>query len=232
MRVSEIYASTQGEGPRVGMPTIFLRFAGCNLSCPAWACDSQHAIDPKLYRKDWKEWGVDQVYEEVMRIHHRTGARNVCFTGGEPFLQNKDHLRSLSRMLYAAHMNLEVFTNGTLEWPDWSYYTFRFIMDWKLKGSGENISSLDIPMNNADKLTIKDAIKFTVASPGDLQEAYNVWNDMFRLVKHDLPEFYVGPVWGKMEPAKIVDWMLMTKVPWRLNIQAHKYIWEPNERAV
>jgi len=54
MRLSELYTSIQGEGPRVGQPVQFMRFAGCNLRCPSWPCDTQHAIDAARYRHEWE----------------------------------------------------------------------------------------------------------------------------------------------------------------------------------
>jgi len=231
MRISEIYASMQGEGPRVGMPTIFLRFAGCNLKCPGWPCDTQHAIDPKLYRHEWKELGAEQILDNVMTSSWASGAKNVCFTGGEPFLQTHDGLRHLARLLHREGMSLEVFTNGTLEWPDWALYTFKFVMDWKLTGSGEVINALDIIMKNASRLTIKDAIKFTIASEADFKEAYNAWSVWFQGNKLNLPEFYCGPVWGAMSPSRVAQLILDSKLPWRLNIQAHKYIFG-DERGI
>lgn len=230
MRISEIYTSTQGEGPRVGVPTIFLRFAGCNLKCPGWPCDTQHAIDPKLYRQEWKEFGVEQIFDQIAAEAWGRGARNICFTGGEPFLQSHDMLRQLATRLHGAGHTMEVFTNGTIEWPDWAIYTFRFVMDWKLEGSGEKIEPLDILMKNASRLTIKDAIKFTVASKDDLAEAYSVWRDLFSSTRRDLPEFFCGPVWDTLHPAEVVEWILQHKLPWRLNVQLHKFIWDPEAR--
>jgi len=232
MNLSEIYVSTQGESVHVGLPTIFLRFAGCNLKCPGWPCDSQHAIDPALYRKEWKQWGEDQIAEEVLQLANETGAGNVCFTGGEPFLQNLDHLRHLTRLLHAHGLQMEVFTNGTLLWPDWALYTFRTItMDWKLSGSGEKIDTLGIPMSNVKRLTAKDALKFTVASSLDLDEAMRIWLGVTFGQRHDnLPQVYCGPVWDAAKPADVVDFILTNRLPWKLNLQVHKYVWDPEAR--
>lgn len=231
MRISEIYTSLQGEGPRVGLPTIFLRFAGCNLRCPGWPCDTQHAIDPKVYRGLWKEFGVEQIFDMVMEEYRKTGARNVSLTGGEPFLQEAHLLKSLTQLLRQEGLTLEVWTNGTIKWPDWAMYSLSFIMDWKLKGSGEDINFLEIPMENVTRLTGKDVVKFTVVSEDDLKEAYNVWSNYLtgrNLI--DEPQIFCGPVWGKMEPKDVASWILQYKLPWRLNLQLHKYIWNPNAR--
>jgi 7-carboxy-7-deazaguanine synthase len=228
MRLSEVYTSTQGEGPKVGIPTTFVRFAGCNLKCAGWACDTQHAIDPKLYRKDWLELGPEQILEMILDETGKTGARNVCFTGGEPFLQEHDRLLKLISMCAMERLDMEVFTNGTIEWPHRAMHRMNFVMDWKLSGSGENVRESDAVWQNALRLGPKDAIKFTVASDDDLGEAYDTYMRIQPQVRD--VQFFVGPVWGKMEPSVVVDWMLRMGLPWRLNIQAHKYIWPADAR--
>jgi 7-carboxy-7-deazaguanine synthase len=230
VRISEIYTSMQGEGPRVGIPTIFVRFAGCNLKCPGWPCDTPHAIDPKIYRSEQKILGPEQISDAVMEESAMTGAKNVSFTGGEPFIQELHHFRTLANLLYHNGMTLEVWTNGTIKWPDWSIWTLRFIMDWKLQGSGEDIEVLDTVMENVSRLTAKDVIKFTVANDADLKQAYGVWLNFFADRGPDSPMIFCGPVWDKMEPSKVAQWILMHKLPWRLNIQLHKYIWAPEAR--
>lgn len=221
MRLSEVYTSTQGEGPRVGLPTIFVRFAGCNLKCPGWACDTQHAIDPKLYRNEWKELGPEQIFEMIMDEHVRTNARNVCFTGGEPFLQEHDRLRLLISMLRQEIFELEAFSNGTIEWPGRIVHRLDFVLDWKLSGSRETKHDTDVVWFNASRLGVGDAIKFTVCDENDLQEAYDTWMKLQSKKIYGV-QFFCGPVWGKMEPSAVVDWILKHRVPWRLNIQTHK----------
>lgn len=229
MRLSEIYTSTQGEGPRVGVPTTFVRFAGCNLRCPGWACDTQHAIDPKLYRNEWLELGPEQIYERVMNEVARFGIKNVCLTGGEPFLQEHDRLMHLVNMLRLEGLNIEVFTNGTIEWPSRSLYRLSFIMDWKLDGSGEKVSDSDTVWQNAIRLGEDDAIKFTVTSKSDLSQAYSTYQAV-KLHISPRVQVFCGPVWGKFEPAEVVQWILDHKLPWKLNLQVHKYIWNPDAR--
>jgi 7-carboxy-7-deazaguanine synthase len=232
MQISEVYTSTQGEGPKVGLPTIFLRFAGCNLKCPGWPCDTQHAIDPRLYRDQWQVRGSQQVAEMVLEESRKTGATNVCFTGGEPFLQNHAHLKELVTDLVTMNpqFEFEVFTNGTLLWPTWAPYRFSFIMDWKLTGSGD-ASAPDVMMRNASRLTSKDVIKFTVVDKSDFAEAVAVWN-MYSVRDLREPQVFCGPVFGKCEPSDVASWILESRLPWRLNIQAHKYIFDPDARRV
>lgn len=42
MKVIEIFKSIDGEGKRAGLPTTFVRLAGCNLRCRY--CDTTYAL--------------------------------------------------------------------------------------------------------------------------------------------------------------------------------------------
>jgi len=229
MQLSEVYTSTQGEGPRVGLPTVFVRFAGCNLKCPGWPCDTQHAIDPKLYRDEWKVVGPREIADQIQEQQARYGVKNICFTGGEPFLQRNDDLRDLAEMLLRDGTSIEAFTNGTLRWPPWAVYHIKFVMDWKLQGSGDS-SSFENMMVNASQLRAKDAVKFTVASEEDFREAVTIWEEYRKTLPGKPPKVYVGIVWGKAEPADLVRWILEARLPWRLNMQVHKFVWVPDAR--
>lgn len=237
MRISEIYPSIQGEGPRVGVPTLFVRFAGCNLRCPGWPCDTQHAIDPAKYRDEWQTLPVVEVTDRISELCRLGGINNVCLTGGEPFLQNMDELKHLVDELRLRGLNgygasLEVFTNGTLLWPEWAMWSMNFIMDWKLQGSGEKLSA-DIMMGNASRLDSKDAIKFTVKDKDDLDEAQRIWSDTLASPRgRGMPLVFCGPVWGKIEPDEVAAYILNHRLPWRLNVQVHKYIWNADTRKV
>ena len=243
MRISEVYASVQGEGPRVGEPTIFVRFAGCNLRCPKWPCDTPHAIDPQKYRSEWVNVTPGELAKRVVETgppHY-----NVCLTGGEPFLQLDDELKVLIEDLQeAGFLIFEAFTNGTIEWPEWTDSFVSRVMDWKLAGSGEAI--LDEfgtryarkRYNNLLRMDGGDALKFTIADRKDFDEARaiwadctDIWNELERKSWEE-PQVFYGPVWGKVAAFELVRWALEAQLPWRLNLQVHNIIWDRTKRGI
>jgi 7-carboxy-7-deazaguanine synthase len=236
LRRLEVYYSVQGEGPRVGTPTVFVRFAGCNLRCPGWPCDTQHAIDPALYQKEQRLVTCGALGIEVASLCRQTGARNVCLTGGEPMLQHTNTLMHFVTHLWEAMLNVEMFSNGLLPYPSALADGAEVVMDWKLPGSGEDIRSVDdrtTRLRNLALLRDSDrthAVKFTIASTADLARALEVY-DRHLLRGIHIPVF-VGPVWGKIQPVEIVEWLSFKKLPWRLTLQTHKYIWDPDQRGV
>jgi 7-carboxy-7-deazaguanine synthase len=117
-RVNEIFYSLQGEGRRVGEPSVFLRFAGCNLACSmdpgpispgGFDCDTEFAS------------GISVSAEEIRErlLHVSQGCRKVILTGGEPLLQADNEL---GEALKNDGWFIAVETNGTIfapEWIDW-----------------------------------------------------------------------------------------------------------------
>lgn len=103
LRIAEAFASLQGEGARQGLPTIFVRLAGCNLRCAF--CDTKRA---------WthgRRVTVEAVVAEALRLRDRSGASWVCLTGGEPLLQD---VAPLILRLRAEGFKIQVETNGRL----------------------------------------------------------------------------------------------------------------------
>lgn len=100
LRVIKIWKTIQGEGPFSGTPAVFVRLAGCNLSCP-W-CDTDHATGMELK-------SIRQVEEEVSGLAGEI-IRLAVVTGGEPFIQTStvELLRSLTNKF-----SVQVETNGT-----------------------------------------------------------------------------------------------------------------------
>lgn len=232
LRINEIYHSFQGEGPNTGRPTMFVRFVGCNLKCPGWPCDSQHAIDPKLYRTDMQVILADdltQKLEEELRE-----GEGICFTGGEVFLQPAQDLQSvLSTLKHHTGVRTEVFTNGTLPWlEDMHMYFDNIIMDWKLTGSGENGDNRNV-WQNMDQLKGADAIKFTIKHYEDFTDAARRWEylDYTREWLKGTPQVWAGPVWGFATAEEVAQWIMNAKLPWNLNVQVHKFVWDPNKRG-
>src|SRR6476469_9634383 len=99
MRISEIYVSTQGEGPNVGKRTCFVRFGGCNLRCAGWPCDTPFAVDPKLYRHTWTQVSPDNLAADIIEECNNDPNITICFTGGEPLIQKTDDLERLISVL-------------------------------------------------------------------------------------------------------------------------------------
>jgi 7-carboxy-7-deazaguanine synthase len=231
LRVSEVYPSTQGEGPNVGKTTVFVRFGGCNLRCPGWPCDTQHAIDPK-YRNEWTKMSPESLEQDILTAAKQSGARNVTLTGGEPFLQPKEDLHWLTRELKAMDYSVDCFSNGTIAYPEWACDMINFIMDWKLPGSGENAAN-QIRLDNIERLDYgiqEQAVKFVIKDKLDFDVAKGLWKAYIE-PKHGFETFY-GRVWGvKLTDAELVAWIMAERLPWRLNRQEHNYIWPPNERG-
>ena len=223
MRLVEVYTSTQGEGPNVGKPTQFVRFGGCNLRCPGWPCDTVFAIDPSQYRHTWEKLDPQEVFDRVA-----DWPSNICLTGGEPLLQPTKEILELIALAKDFGYTLEMFTNGTFELPQ--NLDISYVMDWKLPGSGEDhLNATRIA--NAKRLRKRDAIKFVVKDREDFKVACQLWRVHVPKSIMRSPTVYTGVVWGELEEKQLVEWMLEAKLPWRLNIQAHNFIWPANERA-
>lgn len=225
LRLSERYTSVQGEGPNAGLPTQFVRFAGCNLRCPGWPCDTPFAVDPAIWRSDSEPLSAQAL---VGRIP--SWPKNICFTGGEPLIQPDVELQELVELLHSKEYRFEMFTNGSKLIPAWALGIVRFMMDWKLPGSGE-YDSIDpaVRLENAQRLFRGDGIKFVVAGQTDLDQARQDWQELVR--KGVVAQFWATPVWG-VDPKTVIDYIFMHQLPWKLSLQVHKYIWQPDERGV
>jgi 7-carboxy-7-deazaguanine synthase len=107
LAISEIFESIQGEGPRVGVPSVFLRLAHCNLRCTF--CDTPYTWDFKRFdrREEVHEVSLVEVAERIRAMH----AKNLVVTGGEPLIQ-RDALERLLADL--SEYTAEIETAGTL----------------------------------------------------------------------------------------------------------------------
>lgn len=226
MRLSELYTSVQGEGPGVGHMTQFIRFGGCNLRCAGWPCDTQHAIDPALYRHEWVQHTVKEVMARVQPYPKR-----VTLTGGEPFLQPMAEMVELVKQLHDAGYSIEVFTNGTILWPRWELPvpTVRYIMDWKLSGSGEDYLNKN-RFENMQRLTAVDAVKFVMKDEDDFKLAVNLWETYLHRKNH--AQVYYGAVWGAVTDVQLVEWAQRECLDWKLNVQMHNYIFNRDDRGI
>ena len=226
MYLIETYKSVQGESSFAGLPCIFVRLAGCNLRC-TW-CDSEYTF----------KGGYKQSIEEVEQvILNLSPVRLVEFTGGEPMLQAKELLPLMDRLL-AKDYELMIETSGERPLADVPKAVHK-IMDVKCPGSGES-ERFHLP--NLEALTERDEVKFVITDRRDyefardfvaeFQLAARVKDILFSPAFTNRPSIERDASNCTMDPRQLVDWMLEDGVHARLNLQIHKFIWEPAMKGV
>ncbi len=100
LNVNEIFYSLQGEGGRVGEPSIFIRLTQCNLTCSFCDTDFAEGDDMTLYE-----------IADVISVHP---CKWIIWTGGEPTIQLKDeHVAFFKERGYKQAIE----TNGTRRVP-------------------------------------------------------------------------------------------------------------------
>lgn len=220
MRVAEKFISINGEGTRAGELAVFVRFTGCNLRCSY--CDTMWANEPGC---PYEDMSPAQICDYV----RSTGIKNVTLTGGEPLLQ-KDMGELIGLLIKECGVRVEIETNGAVDLRPFSELPEGrpvFTMDYKLPSSGCEDRMIT---ENFSVLEAEDTVKFVSGSPADLERAGEIIEKYGLL---DRCHVYFSPVFGRIEPVEIVEFMLnkrMNKA--RIQIQMHKVIWDPNERGV
>jgi len=216
MQVVEKFLSINGEGWRAGETALFIRFRGCNLRCSY--CDTMWANEADC---PFEEESPRALADYALQ----TGIRNVTLTGGEPLLQ-KD-IKELIRLLLEEGLRVEIETNGAVSIEGFEGARPVFTMDYKLPSSGYESRML---VRNMAHLQKEDTMKFVSGSRQDLERALEI------IRAYDLTErchVYFSPVFGAIEPAEIVGFLLEHKLnDVRLQIQMHKVIWDPDKRGV
>ena len=217
MKVVEKFTSINGEGTRAGELAVFIRFKGCNLRCSY--CDTMWANEPECPYKE-------ETPEEILNYVLGTGIHNVTLTGGEPLLQ-KD-IRDLIHLLLQAGLQVEIETNGSIDLkPFLKFENVSFTMDYKLPESDmEKYMNTD----NFKILRKKDTLKFVASSVNDLKKAKEIIEKYELIGKVNI---IFSPVFGKIELTDIVDFLKDNKLnDVRMQLQMHKFIWDPEERGV
>ncbi|MGN0169528.1 MAG: putative 7-carboxy-7-deazaguanine synthase QueE [Lachnospiraceae bacterium] len=224
-QVVEKFVSINGEGPNAGRIAAFIRFAGCNLNCSY--CDTGWANEKDA---PFQEESISQLCDYV----RKQGVRFVTLTGGEPLLQ-KEICKLTEALLDIEGLTIEFETNGSISLEELD--TLRkeknqqdricFTMDYKLPGSGMQQA---MRTGNFSFLRKQDTVKFVAGSREDL-------DTMKEMVKTcglgNRCHVYVSPVFGRIEPAHIVDYIIEEQLhEVTMQIQMHKFIWEPDKRGV
>lgn len=204
MQITEIFKSIQGESSYAGLPCSFIRTTGCNLRC-VW-CDTQYAF------YGGKEMTMDQIVSTV-ESHQ---CELVEVTGGEPLLQ-ADVPELCSELMRKNHTVL-VETSGAIDvsiLPDGVIK----IMDIKCPESGM-MEKMD--WQNLKRLTPKDEIKFVINGRKDYEWASDI---LHRYQLHTQNLVLFSPVYEKMRPDELAEWILEDRLPVRFQVQLHKVLW-------
>lgn len=218
-KVVEKFISINGEGRCAGELAAFIRFAGCNLNCSY--CDTRWANEENAPYEILSE-------EEIYAYIKEQGVRNVTLTGGEPLIQ--ENIGRLIKMLSRdKDLRIEIETNGAVALEEFIDIgeNVTFTLDYKLPGSKMNHKMV---MGNYDLLRANDTVKFVVSDREDLDKAREII-DKYKLTEK--VAVYLSSSFGIIKPEDIVNYMMeynMNKV--KLQLQMHKYIWDPNRKGV
>ena len=212
LTINEIFHSIQGESTHTGRPCVFVRLTACDLRC-SW-CDTPYAFT------EGQKMTLDDVLERVEEY----GCDLVEITGGEPLLQREVY--PLMEQLLASGKTVMVETGGHRSIKDVPAEVIR-IVDVKCPGSGESAKN---HWENLDLLTPHDEVKFVIRDRADYEYAKDV------IARYGLPDraaaVLFSPVHGVLEAKDLAEWILLDRLPVRLQLQAHKYIWDANTRGV
>lgn len=215
-KVNEIFSSIEGEGKRVGKLVTFIRLHGCNLKCSY--CDTRYSCEGADYQK----MNIDEIIRKVEQL----GNRRITLTGGEPLLAK--NAEQLINSLVDCGYEVNIETNGSIDLTKLNRLKTSkviYTMDYKCPSS---LMEPTMCIDNIRFLRGKDVIKFVVGDRKDLERAY----DVIRL-SDCRAAVYLSPVFGKIEPVEIVEFM--KEKNWQqasIQLQIHKFIWDPQERGV
>ncbi len=180
LEVNEIFGPTiQGEGKKIGTPSVFVRFGKCNMRCEGFeveyetpsgikkcSCDSFHASDI-AFREQWQKYDTaQQLITEVEKFLPDYKA-DIVITGGEPLLYwDDEEFQEFMKHFIQKGYALTIETNASLDLKiehEWQKELL-FSMSVKLSNSGEplnkrvNIGALKEIIDNTKKSYLKFVI--------------------------------------------------------------------------
>jgi 7-carboxy-7-deazaguanine synthase len=211
LKINEIFYSIQGETTYVGHPTVFVRTTACNLRCTY--CDTKYSYHD----------GDVMPMSDILRKIKDFGASYVCVTGGEPLLQKEIH--PLMRELCDQGYKVSLETSGSKSCRDVDPRV-KIILDVKTPDSGAANSFLE---ENLAFATPSTEFKFVICSEKDFN-----WSEDFCRQYDLFKKFTVlySPSFGQVTELWLAEKILEKKSSARLQLQLHKYIWNPETRGV
>ena len=211
MRITEIYHSIQGESTYVGLPCVFVRLTGCSLRC-SW-CDTAYAF----------HGGTDMTIDHICEQVPSYDTALVEITGGEPL--DQPEVFPLVERLCNEGFEVLIETSGTIDITPLDAKA-HVIMDLKCPAS--NMDKF-VYWENISAIKLKDEIKFVIADRADYDWAVSVIGEYG--LSGRCPILF-SPVFGTLEPQILSDWVLQDRLKVRIQLQLHKYIWDPQAQGV
>jgi 7-carboxy-7-deazaguanine synthase len=212
LTLNEIFHSVQGESSYAGQRCVFVRLTACDLRC-SW-CDTPYAF----YE------GRKQTLEEIVARVEAYDCPLVEITGGEPLLQERVYDLMREMLQRGKTVLLETGGHRSTERVPPAVVT---ILDVKCPGSGE---AAKMDWGNLERLRPHDEVKFVIKDRGDYEYAREVVG-RYGLADR-VAAIHLSPVHGVMNPRTLSEWVLADRLPARIQLQLHKYIWEPDTRGV
>ena len=231
MVITEIFKSIQGESTRAGLPCVFVRLTGCNLRC-TW-CDTAYAFHGGT------KMGVNEVLRRVDELAGRNDSMEgswpaiplVELTGGEPLLQ--EEIYPLAERLLEAGYGVMVETSGERFIGRLPREVIK-IVDVKCPDSGEPDT---FDARNLGALSANDEVKFVISTRRDYEFAREFARE-HRLAER-VRQVLFSPVfedpgrkWPGLSARTLSEWILEDRLPVRLGLQLHKFIWDPATKGV
>tara|TARA_X000001036_G_scaffold435812_2_gene477780 strand:+ start:627 stop:1268 length:642 start_codon:yes stop_codon:yes gene_type:complete len=211
LKINEIYYSIQGESSHSGRPCIFIRLTYCNLRCTY--CDTEYAF----YE------GSNMTIDEILKYIKKWNCNLVEVTGGEPLFQ-KECINLLNALINKSYEVL-LETGGSLPIGNVPKNVIK-IIDFKCPSSGMEKKNL---WSIVKDLQVHDEIKFVIGNKEDFEWSKNIIN---KYSLNDICTLFFSPVYGKLKPAQLVDWILNDNINVRMQLQMHKSIWPADKKGV
>ena len=195
MRLAEIFLGFDGEVNLYGQgtPSVFIRFAGCNLRCNYCDTKQWNSIQSGDYVSIL---GVIDRVNNLEKVYLKDAKfKKVTITGGEPFLQYAA-LEQLVSMLDESEWYITVETNGSFPVSIPDRKVDCFIVDYKLLESGMADQMLN-PWQYARRLSSHDIVKFVIQSKNEFCSAVEIQKILQNA--NCKAKFAYSPCWGKFD---------------------------------
>jgi 7-carboxy-7-deazaguanine synthase len=213
LKVNEIFYSIQGESSYAGRPCVFIRLTGCNLRCSY--CDTRYAY----------EEGRDMEFQQILNQVSTYRCSLIEITGGEPLIQADTP--PLIRQLLEMNFKVLLETNGSLDIRRVDDRCVK-VVDMKCPSSGMEAQN---DLENLKRLGSNDELKFVIGDRIDFEYARGVMDD-YRQCFAEKTTVHFSPVFEKLKPELLAQWILEEHLEVRLQLPLHKLLWDPNQRGV